>query len=618
MMIFGMGTVAQNSTVDDLKKKLKTAKEDTNKVILLNDLCWELPPIDSASCIRYGEEAMALAKKLHYFTGSIDAKRFIGRAYNFFGDGKKSINYLSQAMEEATAHNDKPSLATTYNELGTTYERMSNYDMALHYYYKALRIFEELNNSEGIASVKLNIAFVYLYQDEYQEALEISKEVRQASRGGENEIILGVTYFISGLAYTNLEQPKMALNVYEHALKIYTDNGEMARTSEVLNSIGALHQELENFPKALEYYEKSLAIDDSLGNMANVAVSYANLAGIYAEMDDFEKSIEYYDKSIDIASNHGSLEMLMTTMMYFADIYYLDGKYKKAYDYRVRAWQIKDSIYTKDKSDQIIDIRERYDTEKKQKKINDLKKEKDALRTKSTLKTTILVSSVALLSLIILVILIYLKSRKSKENHRRIKLEQKALRAQMNPHFIFNSLNSIQRMFIEGNQDSANDYMSDFGSLLRIILENSGKSTIKLQDEIDTLKLYLDLEIMRTDGMIDYYIDIEEDLDLEGINVPPLIIQPFVENAIWHGILPTEEKGTITIQIRVHSPEMLVCTVVDDGIGIEVSKSQKKAEMHNSKGMTLTNERLGKVNSLIVEQLPLGGTKVTLLIPING
>jgi tetratricopeptide (TPR) repeat protein len=618
MMMLGMSVLAQNNTINELKKKLKSAKEDTNKVILLNDICWELAPIDPVSGTQYGEKAIVLAKKLNYFVGSIDAKRYVGRSYNFSGDSKKSINYLTLALEEANAHMDKLSLAITNNEIGTTYETMSNYNKALYHYYEALRLFEELNKIDQAASVKMNIAYIYLYQDEYHEALKMCKEVRQVSSEPGREMILGISYFISGTAYNDLGQFRLAMSAYEHALRIYSDNGEMERASEALNGLGTLHQELENYPEALMYYRKSLAIDDSLGNMANVAISYANLAGIYTELNDLKKSIEYFDKSIAIASEYNSLEMLMTTMKYFADTYYLDGDYKRAYDYQLRADQINDSIYTKDKSDQIIEIRERYEAEKKQRKIDDLKKEKDALKIKSTLNYTLLVSSIALLSLIILVILVYLKSRKSKENHRRIELEQKALRAQMNPHFIFNSLNSIQRMFIEGDQDSANDYMSDFGSLLRIILENSGKSTIRLQDEVDTLKLYLDLEMMRTDGMIDYSIDIDENLDLENINVPPLIIQPFVENAIWHGILPTEKKGAVTIQIRAYSLDLLICTVVDDGIGVEVSRSQKSREGHKSKGMTLTNERLGNTGSLTVEQLPLGGTKVTILIPING
>ena len=214
-------------------------------------------------------------------------------------------------------------------------------------------------------------------------------------------------------------------------------------------------------------------------------------------------------------------------------------------------------------------------------------------------------------------VLLYIRQRKAREHQKRAELEQKALRAQMNPHFIFNSLNSIQRMFMEGDYDMANDYMGDFGDLLRIILENSGKLKVSINDEVNTLKLYLDIEKMRTGGMIEYQLNIDPTIDLLNNYMPPLVIQPFVENAIWHGILPTEKKGMITIDIARKDKNTLLCTITDNGIGIEQSKKLKKGDDHKSKGMKITEDRLSSVNSVKAEELPTGGTKITILIPIS-
>ncbi|MFM1932397.1 MAG: hypothetical protein RL226_1700, partial [Bacteroidota bacterium] len=147
------------------------------------------------------------------------------------------------------------------------------------------------------------------------------------------------------------------------------------------------------------------------------------------------------------------------------------------------------------------------------------------------------------------------------------------------------------------------------------ILENSGKSFIRLKDEMQTLQLYLDIEKMRTSEMFDYEIETEDDLDMMHISVPPLIIQPFVENAIWHGILPGEQKGKITIQLRRLNERTLQCIVTDNGIGIDRSREIKNDSNRKSMGMEITAERLNNKSAILAEQLSQGGTRVTLQIP---
>jgi sensor histidine kinase YesM len=201
--------------------------------------------------------------------------------------------------------------------------------------------------------------------------------------------------------------------------------------------------------------------------------------------------------------------------------------------------------------------------------------------------------------------------RKAKEAQRRTELEQKALRAQMNPHFIFNSLGAIQEMYMSGDTDLANNYLGDFGKLLRKILENSGKETTTLKEEMEMLRLYLGLEKERNSGMIEYAIEMDERLDLSGTRIPPMIIQPFVENAIWHGILPSRRKGKITIRIKpTANAQKLICEIEDNGVGIDQSPKQKERA---SMGIHITEQRLG-TRALIANLAP--GTLVTLQIPL--
>ena len=279
---------------------------------------------------------------------------------------------------------------------------------------------------------------------------------------------------------------------------------------------------------------------------------------------------------------------------------------------------MKDSLFSIQKQAQILTIQEAYQSEKKNREISQLKNERDAAKLKSQLTDLIIYLSIGTILLLIVIIVFLFWYRKIKENKQRIELEQKVLRSQMNPHFIFNSLNSIQRIFLEGQVDLAIDYISDFGKLLRIILENSGKEKITIQNEIETLKLYLEIEMVRLNGQIDYSFDIDPKLDLLNNHIPPLIIQPFVENAIWHGILPKPNAdGEIRIKLEKDGEKTVLCTITDNGIGINTSLAKKSKDAVNSKGISITQERLGISNSIEAIELTEGGTKVTLRIPIT-
>ncbi len=186
------------------------------------------------------------------------------------------------------------------------------------------------------------------------------------------------------------------------------------------------------------------------------------------------------------------------------------------------------------------------------------------------------------------------KQEKLKATHEKelLELESKALRAQMNPHFIFNCLNSIKALIQEDEKQKATDYLTTFSKLIRTLFQNSDKRQISLFDEVETCRLYTELEAMRLDGKLNYNFNIDPNIDLKSVMVPALIIQPFIENAIWHGIVPKEE-GTITVTIKQHE-DAIICEVDDNGIGRELSRLNKPVTpvIHESKGVHLSQARI--------------------------
>ncbi|HEX6849443.1 MAG TPA: histidine kinase [Chitinophagaceae bacterium] len=209
-----------------------------------------------------------------------------------------------------------------------------------------------------------------------------------------------------------------------------------------------------------------------------------------------------------------------------------------------------------------------------------------------------------------------------------LELEARALRAQMNPHFIFNCMNSIKALIHNDEKQKSIDYLTTFSKLIRTLFQNSDKRQISLYDEIETCRLYTQLETMRLNGKLKYSFDIDPNIDLKSVMVPALIIQPFIENAIWHGIVPQNE-GTVRIAVRENGSSV-ICEVDDDGIGRERSRLNKPITPvnHQSKGVYLSQARLdlekilNETNATIetIDKYENGepiGTKVILAFSLN-
>lgn len=175
-------------------------------------------------------------------------------------------------------------------------------------------------------------------------------------------------------------------------------------------------------------------------------------------------------------------------------------------------------------------------------------------------------------------------------------LEMQALRAQMNPHFIFNSLNSINRFILQNNKAQASEYLTKFSKLIRLILQNSQSALIPLESELESMELYLDLEALRFEQRFDYKITIDKDLDISALKVPPLIIQPYAENAIWHGLMHKKEKGQLDIEIHQEN-EHLYFKITDDGVGRKqaAAQSDKSVTHHKPMGLRITADRIAMI-----------------------
>ncbi len=218
---------------------------------------------------------------------------------------------------------------------------------------------------------------------------------------------------------------------------------------------------------------------------------------------------------------------------------------------------------------------------------------------------------------------------KAEFEHQLSEIQMQALRAQMNPHFLFNSLNSIKYFAISKSKDETAAYLSKFSLLVRAILNNSKSRTISLKDELDALQLYIEIEHLRLDGKFDYQIDIDSGIHIKQAQIPPMILQPYVENAIWHGLMHKDGRGKLLVQVK-DMGHQIQCIIEDNGIGrLKASEFRGKQTDHKkSVGMQITSDRIALINriyqidtqvhviDLMDEHGTATGTRVVINIPL--
>ncbi|MFT4758575.1 MAG: sensor histidine kinase YesM [Paraglaciecola sp.] len=230
--------------------------------------------------------------------------------------------------------------------------------------------------------------------------------------------------------------------------------------------------------------------------------------------------------------------------------------------------------------------------------------------------------------------LVIQKSLEEDFNQRLVQIEMRALRAQMNPHFIFNVLNSIKLFMVQNDGPTAANYLTKFAKLIRLILNNSKSQMIMMEDELESLKLYIEIENFRFNNKFDYKIQVPDNIDLEFVELPPLILQPYVENAIWHGLMHKREgRGMLRIDVKMIEDESIVFTIEDNGIGrkaaAEMKSNSARKTQFKSIGMELTKDRLAMTNQFYgtnasIEVIDLendkgeaSGTRVVVRLPIT-
>jgi LytS/YehU family sensor histidine kinase len=309
----------------------------------------------------------------------------------------------------------------------------------------------------------------------------------------------------------------------------------------------------------------------------------------FIELKEYKKSKEYADSSLKYATLEGDPLSLATNYERMYELEKLQGNYTSALSYHEKFISIRDSIRTIEKSKKINELEQKYNKAQNEKTIKELSQAKQI----ASLRNKIYIAGIILAILIIVLIVIFNRQKTLKSKQENMEIEQRLNRARMNPHFFFNTLNSLQTFSLQENKDSkVARYLSKYAKIMRETLESTYKEMNTIEHEIDYLSNYLDLQKLRYPDKFEYQIQVAENIETNETFIPAMIIQPFIENAIEHGLNTSIEKGIIDIIISSENYRLLV-EITDNGTGFTTNK---KAREYPSRATQIIKDRLLLLN----------------------
>ncbi len=551
--------------------------------------------------------------------------------YNLLtGDYLNASGEAILALEEAEASKEYRTLVRTYYFLGSYYARIGLYNESLNNFERGINLAKG-NDIKGLiqkgyggqADVHNNMGNL----KEYEQALKKMIEASQA----ENDSVttLKGLYLFGTLKGERSWDFKLSDSLLKRSYELAVALKDTMIIARSVGNMGFSYYLAQDYKTALTLYNKSLQYGKATNDYIMLSNAYGNLGTIYRDMNKIENSISNYKLGIEYAKKVNDYYELYWIYRDMSNMYIKAGDTSNAYKNYVFYKQFSDSTLIKNRNQWFSDATIKYKVDTQQKEVQLL-----SLRLKN--QRTLTFALGFLIPLAIATGLLFFRGSKLKserrisEMNRQIsEIQQANLRQQMNPHFIFNTLNSIQYYMYQHDKLATNNYLTKFSNLMRKVLENSQHTYIPLSDELNALTLYLELESIRFKDKFDYEIKVDDEIDTLMYKVPTMLIQPYVENSICHGLIPMETKGKVKIDIKLVN-DYLTCTIEDNGIGREAARERKtvRENNHNSLGTRIAASRLDLVNALYGSCLkttytdlkdPDGrpaGTKVEMQIPV--
>ncbi|TQO38134.1 tetratricopeptide repeat protein [Arenibacter algicola] len=594
---------------------------------------------------------------------------------------RKSIDFITQSLAQLGLGSNKEQLAIAYSTLGEVYQYHKQYDLAISSYKDALLANQTLKTS-------LLLGKTYVLNKEYGEAEKLLSPMEKITKMVPFQRV--ELYEILGDAYIGLGEMDKAVAFYGEGFKIADKNQIAPKTIDLNSKIATAYVKGNRLQEANAYFNNSLELSSgqapqravqekekvadfynkknqfgqeiqlrkkSLEDLKKIPKSEVadglsmeddsisaqrinyKIANAYIAQDKYDEAIPYLEESIKDADVDDDLLVRKDATRKLSEVYKYKGDYTKALETYQEYVAVVDTLYVRKEQEIARAARFNRELAAKQSRISGLEQERELAQSKYSLALTeqqlvaesikrqnwIIYSLIFGMLLMGLAAYFFYRSNKQQKLANNL-LALKSLRSQMNPHFIFNALNSVNNFIAKSDERSANRYLSDFSTLMRAVLENSDEDFIPLSKELELLELYTKLEHSRFSDKFDYRITVDEDIDIDAFQIPPMLLQPYIENAIWHGLRYREDKGFLQIGIKQKDKLVLEISITDNGIGRKNSAALKtqNQKKQKSKGMGNIKKRIEILNDMyrdrvdvIISDLETNGTGTKVLFTIK-
>lgn len=574
-----------------------------------------------------------------------NAEFYVLRDYN------RSFYYIQEAdsLFVATQFTKLQQAGIDY-ALAEYYYEKGDFSKTMNELTKAIGVFENENEAKKLRKAKNLLAKIERENDNFYQGIVICQGlIKEAQAANSLDEVAMYQLNIANI-YLNVgtaEAFNKARKNLNRALDYYKQNGLETGSAMAQVKLARYYKikflkskALGDYDIALRYSQSALEIFDKRHQAGNKAYAFYTMATTHSIAGRHQESIPVYEQSLEEYRSIGNLIYQLRINQHLFVAHSILGNQEKALTTNKTYVKLKDSIFSIEKRQLLTDAQIKFETQK-------VIKEKEIAELQSSKNRSLFIGAIFIAGLILLSSLFYfgrMRAKKRaeliaielKETQKRLTIEKqyrdselKALKAQMNPHFIFNALNSIQDYIVLNQKNLASDYLGKFADLIRNYLHYSDIGYISVPEEIENLKRYLDLEKLRFEEDLKYSFEIEEEVNSDVYKIPTMLIQPYIENALKHGLLHKKEDKQLYITLSRKQEKRLTCVIVDNGIGRvrsrEINAQRNKA--HKSFALKANTERLdllnyGKSRKIGVEIVDLKneeqilGTKVILHIPI--
>ena len=586
---------------------------------------------------------------------------------------EKSLSFIEKALK---SKENKKRNATTYKLLADVYLYWKQYDLAAYNFKLSYQIYQDKSTKIALSKAQFLSNNYKDSEQTYQELIEEKLSTYESIQVFEG---LGDVFVITKKLDASIANYQKALQVAKENLvtfkitdlnskiaNVFAAQGKTNRAENLFkNSLNLAEKEnlsraLEEEEKVADFYNKNSRFDEEIklrkkslikskrnevsklksikkDSITSQKINY-KIGTAYILKEDYKEAIPFLQKSIKDANKNKDIVVEKDATRKLSESYATIGDYDNALKSYQGYVELVDVLYLK--KEQEIQQAKRFAKKisDNQNRISSLEKDKELARSKISLanidqklseesnrsQRQIIYSLITVISLLLLLAWFMFRNTKQQKLANNL-LALKSMRSQMNPHFIFNALNSVNSFIAVNDERNANRYLSEFSVLMRSVLENSDEDFILLTKEIELLELYVKLEHNRFKEKFDYQINIDKTIDLEQFSIPPMLLQPYIENAIWHGLRYRKEKGILEISVHKKDSETISISIIDDGIGRKKSQKLKTKNQlkQKSKGMSTIKNRITILNNMYKERISVTvsdvletgeGTKVKLLL----